>query len=94
MLPRPFALVALLVLASLPSVAPPAAATHWTCAVTGNPLPPSPVGGVVGQAYTLAKNTAWSVSAFAILTSCAAVDNGVHAVNAQCVWLIGRPCLP
>lgn len=91
---RPLALLVLLAVAALPLVGPPASATHWTCAVAGNPIPPSPVGGVVGQAYTLARGTAWSASAFAIVTSCAGVDQGVHAVNAQCVWLIGRPCLP
>ena len=86
-------LLALALLAALPLAAPAATAYHVTCGAT-NPFPASPVGGEVGRTYAFATGTAWSAFVFAFFTACGAANQGIHTVNAQCVWLIGRPCLP
>lgn len=90
---RALVLLALTLLAALPLAAPSASAYHVTCGAT-NPFPASPVGGEAGRAYTFATGTTWGATVFAFFTTCRVADQGIHTVNAQCVFLIGRPCLP
>lgn len=84
-------LVALAMTGTTLALAPTANA--WACGWSGNPFPPSPVGGAVGAIYTAGTGATNTVAGTGVNSTCATLVLVGNTVDAACRIAIGRDCI-